>query len=455
MGRADSNNLLTLLGSAWHGTFRKLIYPGLRLSYEGVCDCFLFSIFVLPSYFGIRMGFFDLTAFRLFEIFLLVLIWKKQTRREDFLRMIRKCPHTIYILIYFAIVAVTNLYHPSISTIFYWLMNGVLVFFLVAYLVINEYGLEGFLRRIRFYTWFLCLISPLELLIRRPPFSILDTLGKSNMAVRFGAIRVMGNCTTSNGYAMYLIVLLPFICYDIKTKHINILKNIWLVLLLLLNVFLTGSRLSVGTGILTLVLLVIMQDKRAALKFFLTVPLILPVVAAALYLLRETPFANSVLLAFFSAFDEIFNTSYAVHFGADPMLLYNSSHYREVLVRETFGGNWLNPLVGRGGNYNFSMYVEGYFINSVDNFYVGQFITYAYPGLIAWLLMSATFLVSAIRIFIRKHSFLMWAAIVSIICYFISLWYLDQLQTFPIMFAVFGLVYAAAVLYRREEMEKA
>ena len=450
MERVESNNLLEILGRAWHRIFRKLVYPGFRLSYAGVCDGFLFSMFIIPSYFGIRLGFFDLTAFRLFEIFLIILVWKKAERRNEILRMARKCPHTIYIIIYLFIVTYTNLYHPSISTIFYWLMNGALAFFLIAFLIINEYGAEGFLRRIRTYTWILCLLSPLELLLRRSPFSFLDTLGKSSTTLRFGTVRIMGNCTTANGYAMYLCILLPFICYDIKRKRVDVMKNIWLVILLLLNVFLTGSRLSVGIGILEVVLCLLAQDKKATLKFFLTIPIVLPIVAAVLFLLRGVPFVNSILLAFFSAFDEIFNTSYSTNFGADATMLYNSSHYRDLLVEGTFGGNWLNPLLGRGANYAFSMYIDGYYIKSVDNFYVGQYITYAYPGLIAWLLMSLTFVISAIRNLIKNHCALMWAALVSIVCYFISLWFLDQLQTFPIMFAVFGLVYASSVLNRRE-----
>ncbi|MGX8703117.1 MAG: hypothetical protein ACSW8H_01545 [bacterium] len=449
MERVDSNNLFVILGRAWHRTFRKLVYPGLRLSYAGICDCFLFSLFVLPSYFGIRLGFFDLTAFRLFEICLLILIWKKEERRNQFLTMVRKCPHTIYIALYMFIVTYTNIYRPSVSTIFYWLMNGVFAFFLVAFLLINEYGAEGFLQRIRTYTWVLCLLSPLEIVIHRSPFSLLDTLGKSSHTLRFGVTRIVGNCTAANGYAMYLCILLPFICYDIKRKRIDVMKNVWLVLLLLVNVFLTGSRLSVGIGLLEVVICLLFQDKRATMKFLLTVPFILPVLVGALFLFRGVPLVNSILMAFFSAFDEVFNTAYSVNFGADATMLYNSSHYREVLVRETFGGDWLNPIMGRGGNYEFSMYVEGYFIRSVDNFYVGQFITYAYPGLFAWLLMSAGFLVSAIRNFFKNRNFLTLAAAISIIGYFISLWYLDQLQTFPIMFAIFALVYASSVLERR------
>ena len=454
MERAQENNLVHLLEKAWHGTFRKLVYPGFRLSYGGICDCLLFSLFVLPTYFGIRFFFFDLTAFRFFEILVLYLIFKKETRKREFMRLIRLCPHSIFIAAFFFIVVYTNVYHRSFSAIFYWLMNGIFTFYLVAYLIIYEYGIEEFLKKVRLFTWFLVLVSPLELVIGRTPFSILDTLGKSSYNERFGNLRIMGNCSTTNGYAMYLCILLPFICYDYKRKRMDVLKNGWLLLFLMVNVLLTGSRLSVGIGILEIVLCILAQDRKTLRKTLLTGLVALPIIVVAAFLFRNHPLVNSMLLAFFSAVDEVFETSISVKFGADASILYNSSHYRDLLVEGTFGGGWLNPFMGRGTNYVFQMYVDGYYIRSTDNFYVGQFIAYAYPGLVTWLLMSASFLISAVAKFYKRREFIFWAAIVSIVGYFISLWYLDHLQTFPIMFAVFGVVYACAVLGKQKDKER-
>ena len=42
---------------------------------------------------------------------------------------------------------------------------------------------------------------------------------------------------------------------------------------------------------------------------------------------------------------------------------------------ETYNLGGLVDSLGRGGNYKFGMYVEGYRIQSIDNFYVGQYIT--------------------------------------------------------------------------------
>lgn len=421
---------------------RKLILPGMRLSYYGIADWFLFSLFVLPTYFGVRLGFFDLTALRLFEILLLWCIFKDKNKRNRFIELILKCPNNIGVGMYMFVVIYTNLIHPSINTIFYWITNGVLVIYLIAYLVVYEYGIEGVLNKFRQYAYILTVISPLELFIGFPPFSLLDTLGKSNTNARFGSVRIMGNCSTTNGYAMYLMILFPLMCYDWKNKRIDLEKNKCLLLLMVLNIFLTGSRLTVGTLILGFMLCFLMQCKKQFVKSLGTFVTVLPVVIIILYVFRNVEFVRGILCTLFSAVDEVMGTSYAVNFGANARTLYNSSYYRELLWRNTFLGDWLNPWLGRGGNYTFGMFVEGYAIFSCDNFYVGQFIIYAYPGLFCWLIMSLSFFVTSARRWIQNRSILDWVIIVSIICYFISLWYLDQLQTFPIMMAVFGLIYA-------------
>lgn len=356
--------------------------------------------------------------------------------------MILRCPNNIWIGMYMFVVIYTNLIHPSINTIFYWITNGIFIIYLITYLVIYEYGIEGVLNKFRQYAYILTVISPLELIIGFPPFSLLDTLGKSYTSARFGSVRIMGNCSTPNGYAMYLMILFPLMCYDWKNKRIDLEKNKWILLLMALNIFLTGSRLTVGTLILGFTLCFLMQCKKQFVKSLGTFVAVLPVVIIILYMFRNVEFMRGLLCTFFSAVDEMLGTNYAVNFGANPQTLYNSSFYRELLWKNTFFGGWLNPWLGRGGNYTFGMYIEGYRIFSCDNYYVGQFITYAYPGLFSWLFMSISFFVISAKRWIQNKNALDWVIMVSVICYFISLWYLDQLQTFPIMMVIFGLVYA-------------
>ena len=429
--------------------FRRLIMPGFKLSFHGIADWYLFSLFVLPTYFGIRLIFFDLTAFRLFEVLLLWCILKSSTRKNQFIKLVKSCPNNIWIGIYLFIVIYTNLIHPSLNTIMYWLTNGVFVIFCVAYLVIYEYGVERFLDKIKIYIWIICTLSPIQVITGQSPFALLDTLGKVVTTSRFGEIRVMGNCTVANGYAMYLMILFPIMCCDWNARKIDFKKNGILLLLMVLNIFLTGSRLTIGTMILGVFLCFIMQNRRELKQSLGFILIGIPIMMLFLYYFKDLDFVKGLLRTFFSAFDEIFDTSYALQYGADAQTLYNSSYYRELLVKNTIFGDWLNPWLGKGGNYKLNMFIQGYYIHSCDNYYVGQYITYAWPGLIVWLMMSGSFFVSCIKKWILERNVLVWCIIVSIICYFISLWYLDQLQTFPIMMSMFGLSYAIL----KEKME--
>jgi hypothetical protein len=195
------------------------------------------------------------------------------------------------------------------------------------------------------------------------------------------------------------------------------------------------------------VLCFIVQEKDKIKKSLIGLAIIAPITVFLLFMLRDVSFVQGILRTFFSAVDEVLGTSYAVDFGADAQTLYNSSYYRELLWKNTILGDWLNPWLGKGGSYSFGMYIEGYAIYSCDNYYVSQYITYAWPGVATWLLMSASFFVQSVKKWFKQKDGLSWVIIVSIVCYFISLWYLDHLQTFPIMMAIFGLIYA----YTRKE----
>lgn len=423
--------------------FRNLLRPLIidkTIRFSGVADWFLFSLFVLPTYLGVRAIFFDLTALRLFEILLLIGIFRNKNRQRNFTIMIKKCPNKWFFTIFIFVVIYTNLLRGELNSIFYWITNGILVFTSVSYLIIYEYGIDGFLKKIKAYLWIITTISPVELIIKKPPFSFLDTLGKSSINERFGSTRIMGNCSTTNGYAMFLLILLPLIWYDPEKKRIDMGKNKLLFALIALNVFLTGSRLTVGTLVLAAALCFILQARSVLKRNLMALFIIIPIVCIVVYMNRDIEFFRSILRTFFSAVDEVLGTQYSVLYGAQEGTLYNSTYYRELLWKNTILGDWLNPWLGKGGGYKLNMYIQGYYIRSCDNYYVAQYIAYGIPGVVAWLLMSLSFFVGMIKSIFRKKM-LGYTLAVSFVCYFISLWYLDHLQTFPIMMTMFALTF--------------
>ncbi len=400
---------------------------------------FLLGVFFFPSYFGINVGF-DLTVLRIFEIILFVMIYQNKVRLSQFISLVKGCKQNIFILLYFIVVCYTNVIRGfAINGILYTFFNWICVFYLMFYLIKYEWGVTKFITYIKRIVPIVCIISVLELVVGFPPFSIFDLLGKSATNSRFGAVRIMGNCTTSNGFGLYLMLFMPICAYDERLKRIDVLKNKWSVLLIIATAFFTGSRLAVGAAILEMLLLITFSPKGIRFRTFIYGIVIIVAVAVVTVILQDIPLFKSILLTFFSAWDEVFGTTISVKYGANPVTLYNSSFYRELLWRAVFFDSWLNPWMGQGAAYQFAYWYEGYALVSVDNYYAGQYITYGVLGIATWIVMSVAFLIPMIKKCAKKQNKVNIVIIISFIGYFVSLWYLDHLQTFPLMMVLFAL----------------
>lgn len=409
-----------------------------QISFRMIANLFIISLLIIPSYFGIRIGFFDLTALRVIEILLYFSIFSSGRKRQEFISLLKHCKHIVWIALYAVIVIYTNLFHLSLNTIFYWFTNVFMVLFAVMYLLRYEYSPEQFLSLIYKCLLFVCLLSPLELVIGKSPFLYLNTLGKEVGSVqRFDAMRIKGPCWETNSYGLYLMIFFPFICYDVRQKKIDLCSQPLLLVLFIVNIFLTGARLAIGQLALSVFLILILSGKKEVKKALLFAGVFMPAVLLFLIIFRDG-MAQGIWRTIFSAVDFIFNTDYSVRFGAQADILEDSAYYRELLFNNTILKNWPDPLLGRGGAFNFHLYIEGYDIKSIDNFYVAQYVTYAWPGLIAWIFMSVSYFTDSVKKAVKNINLAKLFAICWI-CYFIGLWYLDQLQTFPLMMIFFAL----------------
>ncbi len=403
---------------------------------------FLLGVFIFPPYFGIDIGF-DLTVLRFFEMVLLCFIFANKIRKRDFIGLVVNSKYTFVLAFYFGVTCYTNILRGmAIAGILNEFFGVVLVFYLMLYLIKYEYGINGFIKILKRLITAICLIALLELLIGFPPMTLLDTLNKSGRTggVRFGVMRISGNFTTSNGFGLATMLYLPIAVFDEKNGVIDIIKNRWRFVLVIVTAFMTGSRLAVGISVLETALLFILSPRGIRKKTAFWGVISLTAVTAVVILLQDISFFHSIIQTFLTAVDEVLGTQFSAKFGADPESLYNSTYYRELLWKGVFiEGDWLNPLLGRGTNYYFGLYVDGYLIRSIDNYYVGIYVTYAIPGLIAFLLMSVSFIITSVKNAVSKRNPVCTAFLVSLIGYYISLWYLDQLGTLVIMMALFAL----------------
>ena len=98
--------------------------------------------------------------------------------------------------------------------------------------------------------------------------------------------------------------------------------------------------------------------------------------------------------------------------------------------------------MGRGSHGFGGAEIDGVFIHSVDNYYVLQYIKYAYPGLITYVLFMLITLVVLIRDLIRRGSVITKVVLIGMIVYFINLWWVDALQTLKYVYIFTAIFYA-------------
>lgn len=402
---------------------------------------FLFVYIVLPQYFGLNTPGFDLTAQRMMFLFVLLYIIESPKRAYEFWEMIKSSELLPYIAVYLFICFYTAIYRHHIGTFLYSLIE-LLTMFEVIFIVKNVVGLEKTFKYLRLFTYLLCILGIIEFLMKKTPFSYLETIKGlyTGGMIRSGSYRVMGPANHSLGYGLMLVILLPISCLDIKKDEINILKHVPLFLLIVVNVFLTGSRSTLAVMMLEIVLLFVFSNRNNKKRTFFYFFFFIAIMAILVVLLYNTGFSRYILLQITSVIDEIFDTQFSLNYGADVTTLYNSSNYRTYLPR-IFSVDFLSPWIGRGSGYRFTWYVEGVLVASIDNFYVATYIRYAYSGLIAYVAFIIKIISTIVKnLVIRKSGFCS-MVFIGVVCYFINLWWLDTLQTIKYVYFLIALFY--------------
>lgn len=403
---------------------------------------FLFVYFVLPQYFGLDLPFFDFTAQRIVIVFFFFILLEKSTRMRQFLRIIKECSLSPFIAIYLFILLYTAVVRRHLGTFLYSLIEFI-AFFIVVYLIREVMGVSGTIHLILCFSYLLCLLGPVEYVMGRSPFSYLETIRGiyTGVQIRSGSYRIMGPCNHALGYGLALITMLPFACYDDRDQSLNMLAHWPLLVLIMLNVLLTGSRstLAISAGELGLFFLFTARDKKKRLILALIVVVV--VLAGVTVLTIHSSFGRYIMLQVTSVIDEVFGTSFAVRYGANRTTLVNSSVYRDLLV-DIFHVDWLNPWLGKGAGYTVHWYYNGYYIKSIDNFYIANYIRYGYPGMFSYIALVAYTLYKMAINAIKKKSALYVCIFVGTLFYFLNLWWMDTLQTIKYVYILIAFLYA-------------
>ena len=402
----------------------------------------LIADWVVPQYFGVHIGV-DFTATRILNLLILAYFFMNRKVGNHFLKSILDVQVTPYLLLYMCVMVYTTILRVNVNTFFLNFLD-ILTFYMVYYGIRYVIGVKKSIDWTVKIAWVLGIYGIVEYVLGYSPMvKFLRTLPYNNVisVYRSGSYRIMGPCGHSIGYGLMLELLLVLICIDYDKDEMNLFKHPFLYCVLMINMFLTGSRLALGFAIIESALIVLFSKKQTRKKniFILTLFLIAFVVFEVV--IFKTSLGQYIMMQIASLIDEALGTEYAALFGADTTWLAESTSYRRYLPK-IFGVEWLNPLVGRGANASLGFEIDGVYLKSIDNFYVALYIRYAYPGLMTYVLFFLATIISMVKKYIQNHSGVCIALAIGMTSYCVSLYWVDYLQTTKYMYILIAIFFA-------------
>ena len=102
--------------------------------------------------------------------------------------------------------------------------------------------------------------------------------------------------------------------------------------------------------------------------------------------------------------------------------------------------DWLNPFLGIGRNRSLQAEINGSYIKSVDDFYVAEYIRYAYPGLFTFGFFMFYCLLITWKKGFKGKNVLAKGIVVGMWCYMLNLKWVDSLQTLKYFYTLMAVV---------------
>lgn len=399
---------------------------------------FLFSLFVMPQYFGIPTPLFDFTLLRMALILVFFMIIYDDERKNAFADMVLHSKLTLILVPYVLVLLYTMVLRADINAFLNPFLE-IFSFYLLIYVIRDYLGVEKTLKYILVFLYLLTILGIIEYVMGRSPFSYLETIKGiyTGRFVRSGNYRIMSSCNHSLGYGLLLVAVTPIACLDYQKNEISLLRRPVLFLLLLINVFLTGSRSTLSVFIVEAVLIFILSSRVNKKKCILGGSVLIAGLAIFLVVFYRTKIAQYILLQFASIIDSVLGTQYSNIFGGSIEALGSSSNYRDQL-KYIFKVDWLNPFLGIGRKRSFASEINGSFIESIDNFYIAEYVRYAYPGLITYGFFLICYLGGMIKKCLTDKAVYK-VLMTGMACYMLNLLWVDSLQTLKYMYILIAI----------------
>ena len=409
----------------------------------------LVTDFLMPQYFGIHIGY-DITCTRFANILLIVYILFNLKIVLAFVDNVFKCALTFPLFAYLFVAGYTMVFRADINA-FMMVFLEILTFYMLLFGIRYVIGVIKTIKIIVFCAYFLGFYGLLEYAVGHSLYlQFFSTLPNSVVNfVRSGHYRIMGPCGHSLGFGLLLLLFLAIICYDLEKDEIYLFRRPLLLIVLFVDIFFTGSRSTLGLAVIELAVILLFSGVDN-IKKSLTVIVILAIIAGLfLFLNANNSLGRYFMMQIASVVDTALGTRYSELFGAEIGRLDSSEEYREFLPK-IFTLDWLNPFLGRGVKRSFGAEMVGsdgvaVYIQSVDNYYVAQYIKYAYPGMITFIIFIITSVVTLFKNGIRFRCALFTVIAIGLIMYFVNLWWVDSLQTLKFVYVYLALTFAAVM----------
>lgn len=403
----------------------------------------LVTAYLMPQYFGIDIGY-DITCTRFASILLVLYVLFNRRLLMAFFDNALRCFLTLPFLAYLFVAGYTMVIRADVKA-FMNVFLEILLFYILLFGIRYVIGVIKSIKIILFCSYFLGFYGILEYAVGHSLYlQFLSTVPSDVVNVyRSGHYRVMGPCGHPLGFGLLLLLLLVIACYDIEKDEIYLFKRPILLIVLFMDIFFTGSRSTLGLAVIEVGVILVLSGKDNIKKSLIVLVIVVIFALLFLFLNRNNSLGRYLMMQIASVIDTALGTRYSELYGAEIGRLDSSEEYREYLPK-IFGLDWLNPIVGRGVKRGFG--AEFYdkngaivYIHSTDNYYVSQYIKYAYPGLIAYLFLIARSIITLFRNGMKYRCSLLTVILIGTTIYFINLWWVDALQTLKFLYAYLAL----------------
>lgn len=411
------------------------------LRYKSLLMLYFISFLVIPNYSGIQIpGLPLLSVQRIVLIFLLGWMLLKKSILNNFLKANKNIAKSEFamMMLLLGTALVTGLLN-GMNSFFNPLFDWAIAFFMYRFMFSYYLDMRETIDLLKKVFWVIGILGLVEALTGINVFTFLDTgmtTGMNNGALMRGVdLRICSAYGHPLAYSLVINLFFPILCYNTHTRKINLLQNRGLVALLFLNVLLSGSRSGIAVFVAEAFLIFVFTSHMYFNRLLLHTIAAAVIVGLILTFASGSELIQQFARSFLYVIDELFGTKYAALWGGEQGIS-NSSLYRTVLWK-ILSIKQYRSWFGMGNDMRISLSIDGFFVESIDNYYI---CTYLRSGIIG-LLCSCGFLISHAFNYIRtcfhnKNRPLALLGLISLCGYLGSLFVVDEIGTFRISMLV-------------------